>query len=182
MKNEIPYFDIFVKYSNQFSVPLPLALAIAKVESNFNPNTYRYEKHLKTASYGIFQILESTAKELGFKKPKIYLKHPLFNPEINIKYGIMHIKNLINKYNNIEDVIAAYNMGIPRRAHETTEHIKKIFGTPKSYWKYANQPYVDKVLYYYSYYSNYLNKQNSIVTILIPLLILLLLLKRRLKK
>lgn len=163
-----------------YSVPLPLALAIAKVESNFNPNATRYEPHLKTSSYGIFQILETTAKTLGWKKPIIYLKHPLLDPETNIKYGIMHISNLLRKYKNIEDVIASYNMGIPRKASETTPHIEKIFGKPRLGWKYANQPYVDNVLRWYKYFSKNL-KEFDLSTLILPIFVIYFLIKGLLK-
>lgn len=165
----IPYLDLFKKYAEIYNVPLPLSLAIAKVESNFNPNAKRYEKHLKTTSYGLFQILETTAIQLGWKKPKIpQFKHPLLNPELNIKYGTLHLSNLLKKYNNIEDVIASYNMGYPRKASETTPHIKKIFGEPKIYWKYANQPYVDNVLKWYNYFAKELNKNFNLITLFLP--------------
>lgn len=69
-------------------VELPVALAIAEIESSFQPHATKWEKHLKTASVGIFQVLHTTAKsEFGFKGSIQDLKRP----EVNIPMGVAYI-------------------------------------------------------------------------------------------
>ena len=66
-----------------------IALAIAEIESSFNPDALRREDHLDTASVGIFQILHTTARgEFGFKGSIKQLK----NPAVNIPLGIRYLK------------------------------------------------------------------------------------------
>lgn len=64
-----------------------LALAIADIESSFNPKAIRLEKHLETASVGLFQILHKTAQiQFSFKGSIEDLKKPIINITMGIKY------------------------------------------------------------------------------------------------
>lgn len=149
-------------FTNQYQLPLHIVLGLIKIESDFNPNIRKFEPHLNTASYGLTQILETTAKGLGWKPSITHLiKHDLYNVNTNLKYGLLYFKKLFEKYKNWNDAIASYNMGFPRKAQNTTPIIIKIFGVPKPHWVYANQPYVDLVNLWSEYYLNYLNNNKS---------------------
>jgi soluble lytic murein transglycosylase-like protein len=147
-ENEDKFDNEILKVSQEENVPFALLKGIIALESNFNPKEYKYEPHIKDASYGLMQILYKTAKGLGFKGQP----YELYDPYTNIKYGAKYIKNLMTKYNNIYDIIASYNMGFPRPASKTTPLIIKIYGEPKPDWIYANQPYVDRVASYTAFY------------------------------
>ena len=88
--------------------------------------TTKTEWMQQATSYGLCQVMGTVARELGFKS---FLAE-LCDPEINLIYGAKKLKTLCNKYYLMDDVIAAYNAGKPR---------KKIND------KYRNQGYVDKV-------------------------------------
>ncbi len=71
-------------------------LAVCKVESGdyrkanarFDRMAYRYEPHLGTASYGVMQVLETTARDRGLKgDPK-----QMYDPYIGILYGCRQLK------------------------------------------------------------------------------------------
>ncbi len=109
------------------AVELALIKAIMAQESSFRANAVRFEPRLRDASYGLMQLLSGTAKDLG------YAGHPLglLDPATNIFYGVRYLKQLMGRYAQIEDVIAAYNAGRPTRAASGT---------------YVNQGYVNGVL------------------------------------
>lgn len=74
-----------------------VALSIAKLESNFNPN-----KKNPSGAVGLFQLMPDTARRLGV------------NPHVqneNIKGGIMYYQMMYKKYGSMELALAAYNAG-----------------------------------------------------------------------
>lgn len=147
-KLENEKYPLVKKWAVIYDVPASLCMGIFALESQFNSDWKRFEKHLNDSSYGIGQILYQTAKGLGFKgQPE-----ELFDDDTNLKYSILFISNLYKKYENIDDTIASYNMGYPRKAEDTTDLIKKIYGTPQTDWTYANQPYVNRIKAYHLFY------------------------------
>ena len=153
-KREDDYNNIIDRVSKETNVPAYLIKAFVAVESGFNKNAVRKEPHRNDASYGLIQILKKTAENYGFKGSEKDLQ----DPYTNLKYGAYFIKTLMNSYSNLKDVIASYNAGFPRKANNTTNIIKSIYGEPKPDWIYANQPYVDKVFAYTMYF---MAKQNN---------------------
>lgn len=62
-------------------VPLRTALAVAKVESGFNPRAHN------AGALGLFQIKCRTARGLGFTGPC----SALFDPRVNARWGVKHV-------------------------------------------------------------------------------------------
>lgn len=93
--------------------------AIIQVESGNNPKAKRYEPHLGESSYGLGQILESTARELEKKhselprlgKTKKELEQNLFSPDINRQYTTQLFLDYMAKFKEPELAVAAYNAG-----------------------------------------------------------------------
>ena len=74
-----------------------VALSIAKLESNFDPN-----KKNRSGAVGVFQLMPKTAKYLGV------------NPYVareNIEGGISYYKQMYKKYGSVDLALAAYNAG-----------------------------------------------------------------------
>lgn len=66
------------------------------------------EKIMQSISYGLMQIMGSTARMYGFKGEY----EELLDPEVNIRIGAKILKDLIKKYNGeLKYVISAYNCG-----------------------------------------------------------------------
>ncbi len=124
-----------------YSVPDALVLAHIKQESNFDANAYRAEPAINDASYGLMQVLLSTAKTID----KNATADALYDPAYNMSIGIQYIAKNLNRYNgNVQDAIAAYNAG---------SAMKNADGDYVNSQGVTNvQDYVDKV---YSNYQNY---------------------------
>ena len=88
------------------------------------------EATLQSFSWGLMQVMGTVARELGFcgHLPQ------LCEPEHGLKYGCMKVNELFNRFDELTDVISAYNQGTPRKENG----------------KYRNQYYVDTVQRYMS--------------------------------
>lgn len=73
--------------ARKYKVRPAVALAIAEIESSFNVQALRWERHLRTASVGVFQVLHTTAQaEFGFEGSIEDLKDPNVNVPMGLKY------------------------------------------------------------------------------------------------
>lgn len=104
------YLDLARKYGARYNVPAALIMAVIETESSFNPNAYRYEEKRQDASYGLMQVLYSTARGLGYSGTP----QGLLDPETNINYGTAQLAWLYNQLaaGDWEPVIEAYNEGL----------------------------------------------------------------------
>ncbi len=107
-----------------------------KAESNWDVNASRFEAHKGDSSWGLMQLLLSTARQV-LGKPNLTTTE-LIQPAVNIEAGTKFLSQLWKRFGNMRDAIAAYNAGSPR--------------IDKSTGKYTNQYYVDKVSKFYSTY------------------------------
>ncbi len=114
-----------------WSVPVDLAQAIARTESNGNPwavryeRTWRYffepykmsqglaitedtERSMQSHSWGLFQVMGSVAREHGFRGPL----PQLCIASIGAEYGCREIAELLKKYGGNEaKAVSAFNRG-----------------------------------------------------------------------
>jgi soluble lytic murein transglycosylase-like protein len=106
-ENELTYLPIIFKYAVPYGVDAALVLGHMKNESSFNPKAYRYEAKLNDASYGLMQLLLSTAQ-----KYENVTAQQLYDPETNIRIAMKYIRDNLNDWSgNVRDAIAAYNAG-----------------------------------------------------------------------
>lgn len=103
---KLEYTEYVKKYANEYNVDKYLIYAIIKAESNFEPNA---ESH--RGAKGLMQLMYSTAEDIS-KRIGIELNEDnILEPDININLGTKYISMLIQKYNNINLALAAYNAG-----------------------------------------------------------------------
>lgn len=89
--------ETIVKHSLEMNIDPALALSIAKKESGF-----RHELRSSHGAVGVFQILPSTAKIMGY--------NPYYLSE-NIKAGLTYYKMMYKMFGSTELALAAYNAG-----------------------------------------------------------------------
>jgi len=121
--------------ASKYRVDPNLVKAVIKHESNWDVNASRYETHLNDTSWGLMQVLLKTAKWI-LNNDKLTIQD-LIKPNVNIEAGTKYLGYLLGKYPNVNDVMAAYNAGSPRRNKDGS---------------YVNQAYVDRVSKYYAMY------------------------------
>ena len=148
------YSEYVQKYSKEYNVDENLVYAVIKAESNFDSNA----KSSKDA-IGLMQLVESTAKEIC-KKVDIQLKdnelsEKLLEPEININLGTKYLSILIEKYQNVEIAITAYNAGIGTVDNWIEKGVIKSDGSDIENIPYKEtNNYVRKILRDYKIYNN----------------------------
>lgn len=140
---------IVERFAHESGIDADLAIAVASVESSWNPNAVRFEpkwkyfhsdsasfaknlgitleteQALQAISWGLLQVMGAVARELGYAGP-IQL---LSSPELGAEYGCKKLAKCLERYPHEPDAIAAYNGGTPR----------SVDG------QYVNQSYVDRV-------------------------------------
>lgn len=125
----------FVRFGAEFGVDPILIKAIARVESCF---------HIKAVSSagakGVMQLMPATAGDYGV--------YDLFDPEKNIRTGVLYFAEMYKKFNyNHKLALAAYNAGPGAVAHyngippypETQRYVKKVLQQYREYTRYANR-------------------------------------------
>lgn len=98
-----PYAECFEAASVEYDVPLPLLLAVARGESDFEPKAVS-----SAGALGVMQILwPGTARDLN-----ITTKRQAFNPCVNIKAGANYLAQMRARYDgNLHAALIAYNRG-----------------------------------------------------------------------
>lgn len=103
------YGEIIEKVAQKYDVDPQLIFATIMTESEGNPKAYRYEPHINDASFGLGQVLYSTAVSLGFTGSP----EDIYRPEIAIDLiGKFH-RNTIDTYGQLspERMTVVYNTG-----------------------------------------------------------------------
>lgn len=89
--------ETIVKHSMEMGIDPALALSIAKKESGF-----KHELKSPYGAVGVFQLLPSTAKKIGF--------NPYYLSE-NVKAGLTYYQMMYKMFGSTELALAAYNAG-----------------------------------------------------------------------
>ncbi|WP_445082856.1 lytic transglycosylase domain-containing protein [Chelativorans sp. YIM 93263] len=77
-----PFHEIISRYAKEHGVPVSLAHAIVRIESN-----YRKSARGRAGEVGLMQIKPRTARGVGFRGSA----EALYDPENNIKYGMLYL-------------------------------------------------------------------------------------------
>lgn len=104
-------FDYQIQLASAiYDVPISWIQAVIQTESSWNPYAYRYEPKINDASYGLMQLLTSTARGLGYGGTP----DGLFDPDVNVDLGTRLLAQLRGRFgNDFTRVYSAYNSGSP---------------------------------------------------------------------
>ena len=89
--------DEFRAAANDTELPLAMLVAVAKVESNLDPNA-----RSAAGAHGLLQVLPSTARELELDA---------YHVGDNVLAGARYLRMLLDRFDSTELAFAAYNAG-----------------------------------------------------------------------
>jgi soluble lytic murein transglycosylase-like protein len=93
------YYEIIDAHAQLNGLRPDLVRAVVQVESGFNPFATSSKGAL-----GLMQLMPATIHRYGVKNP--------FNPAENVRAGVAYLKQLLDRYQNNEELaLAAYNAG-----------------------------------------------------------------------
>lgn len=99
--------EIVFDNCKEYSVDASLVFAIIKAESKFNENAKS-----SAGAVGLMQIMLSTANYIQSLNSKSEItEEALFLPEVNIEIGTAYISYLLDKFEEKDVAICAYNAG-----------------------------------------------------------------------
>lgn len=114
--------DIFEEAASIYDISVDLLKAVAKAESNFNPNAVSH-----AGAIGVMQLMPGTASSLGVTDP--------YDARQNIMGGAKYLKSNLERYGgDVSLALAAYNAGpgsvekyggIPPYA-ETQNYVRRV--------------------------------------------------------
>ncbi len=103
----IKYEHFVEKYSDEYGLDKYLVYAVMRTESRFDKYAVS-----NAGAKGLMQITDETGKDCARRLDiSRYSDDALFDPEINIEIGCYYLKGLLDKYDNVNNALAAYNGG-----------------------------------------------------------------------
>ncbi len=120
--------DLIDRLAGQFGVPLKLAHALIRVESNYQPGAVSPK-----GAMGLMQLMPALAKHYSVDDP--------FDPEQNLTAGLQHLKGLLDRFGaDTATALAAYNAGETAVAkygrippyRETQDYVRRIMSLVQS--------------------------------------------------
>ena len=127
-KGSAHYDHLIQNTADSFDVDPALVKAVVAAESNFEPRAVSH-----VGAQGLMQLMPSTARAMGVRRP--------FAPSENIRGGVRYLRSLIDRFEELDLALAAYNAG--------PEAVKRHGGIPPYP---ETEAYVAKVLSHYRRY------------------------------
>jgi soluble lytic murein transglycosylase len=101
------YEQIVRGHARNYSLDPALLAAVIYQESKFEADA-----RSKSGAIGLMQLLPNTAKGIAIHTGGSRFRvSDLYDPEINVRYGAWYLRHLIEKYDNEQTALAAYNAG-----------------------------------------------------------------------
>ncbi|OUR90590.1 hypothetical protein A9Q81_19085 [Gammaproteobacteria bacterium 42_54_T18] len=126
--------EIVVEEAKLQGVDPALVLAVAQVESDFDPNVVSHK-----GARGVMQIMPKTARDEFGINPAL-----LFDARTNIRTGVTFLKQLQNRYGKVEFALSHYNGGSrvtkPDGSYQvipvTRGYVDKVLSKMKTFQQY----------------------------------------------
>lgn len=96
--------------ANRHRINPYLIAAVIEAESGFRPRTGS-----SAGAIGLMQVMPSTANDLQERElvsERVTAGKDLSDPAANIEYGTAYLRYLVDRYHEVETVLAAYNAGL----------------------------------------------------------------------
>ena len=128
--NQRRFTNLIDRVSRELSLDRNLVHAVVRVESAYDP-----EAVSRAGAVGLMQLMPATAERYGVRDSR--------NPTQNLYAGVLHLRNLIQQFNDVVLALAAYNAG----ENAVIGYGYKVPPYPET------QNYVRKVLAFYRRYA-----------------------------
>lgn len=151
----IKYENFVEVYAKQYNVDKYLVYAVIKAESNF-----KEDAQSSKGAKGLMQLMEETATDIVKKIDNVQvtedeINDKLLEAQFNINLGTKYLSLLIEKYNNLELALTAYNAGSGNVNKWIEQGILKEDGSNIENVPYKEtNNYVRKILRNYDIYKN----------------------------
>ncbi len=117
-----------LRAANRHGVDPSLALAVAQVESGFDPQSVS-----SAGALGVMQLMPGTARSLGVADP--------LDPDQNADGGVRYLREQLRRFGSVPLALAAYNAGPNRVAQhggvppiqETQEYVRRVLAQQHQY-------------------------------------------------
>lgn len=124
-----PFDALFAHYGGFFELPAGLLEAVARTESNLNPAAIGDGGR----SRGLFQIYDTTARQLGFTGEL----DELLDPEVSTAVAARYMRAILDSQGEWvpENFYSEYNSGIPdlwQRSSEVRRHVENFMRNYRS--------------------------------------------------
>ena len=123
---------MIVRIAEKYRLEPALLHAVISAESSFNPKAVSED-----GAVGLMQLMPATARRFGVDNP--------YDPVTNIDGGARYLRHLLNRFDDIQLALAAYNSG----ENAVLRYGNTIPPYPETHH------YVVKVLAYYGYFNNH---------------------------
>jgi soluble lytic murein transglycosylase len=119
---------LIARTARNYRVDPALVKAVVAAESNFEPRAVSH-----AGAQGLMQLMPETAEEMGVRSP--------FKPSDNLRGGVRYLRQMIDRYGDLSEALAAYNAGptavdryggIPPYP-ETREYVKRVMNFYRGY-------------------------------------------------
>jgi soluble lytic murein transglycosylase len=103
----LKYEQIVRGHARNYQLDPALLAAVIYQESKFRSNAKS-----DSGAIGLMQLQPGTAKGIAIRTGgSRFQTSDLYNPEINVRYGSWYLRHLLDKYEDEETALAAYNAG-----------------------------------------------------------------------
>ncbi len=103
----LEYEHIVRGHAENYELDAALIAAVIYSESKFDADA-----ESSSGAIGLMQLLPDTAEGIALNTGgSEFVVDDLYDPEINVRYGSFYLRRLLNKYDDLELALAAYNAG-----------------------------------------------------------------------
>jgi soluble lytic murein transglycosylase len=107
LRYPLRYEEIVVGHAENYRLEPQLVAAVIYQESKFDADAVS-----ASGAVGLMQLLPATAQGIADRTGGSgWRERDLVNPELNVRYGSWYLRHLLDKYDDEELALAAYNAG-----------------------------------------------------------------------